>query len=168
MLRDIPRIYLMFFLFILILVLLVVWYVNTFQRDGDTLQLNDAILTTAVAEVDQTSRLYEGALILADTFEPELWKRLEQSYGKGDTVQIDYVFDDKDTRFTGVKKGTVSSPSYVIGGSGADVPRANHVSHMLGQPIKAVRVKVHQKGDKVGEWTYQSTVTVDAASKAKK
>lgn len=165
MLRDVPKIYAMIFFFVLIIVLLMVWYTNMFQRDEDTLQLNDAILSAAVSEVDQTSRLYEGALLLADTFEPTMWERLAVIYNEGDSVQFDYMFDAEDDRFDNVESDTVSSPTYIIGGTGADVPHADRVSYMTGRPVEAVRVKVKEKGDRVGEWTYTSTVTVDAASK---
>lgn len=166
MLRDIPKIYLLMFGFLAVLSLLVIWYTNAFQRDGDTLQLNDAILATAVSEVDQTSRLYEGALLLSETFEPTIWERLVTIYNEGDTIQFDYMFDAEDDRFDNVESDTVSSPTYIIGGSGADIPRIGHMEYMVGRPVQAIRVKVHEKGDKVGEWTYTSTVTVDAASKS--
>lgn len=165
MLRDVPKIYLLMFMFIALLSLLAIWYTNTFQRDEDTLQLNDAVLSAAVSEVDQMSRLYEGALLLSKTFEPALWERLGVIYAEGDSVQFDYMFDTEDDRFDNVESGTVSSPTYIIGGSEADVPRLDHVAYMTGRPIQAVRVKVRQKGDSVGEWTYTSTVAVDAASR---
>lgn len=167
MLRDVPKIYLLMFVFLGLLGLLVVWYTNTFQRDEDTLHLNDAILATAVSEVDQASRLYEGAFLLSETFETKMWERLVVVYNAGDTVQFDYKFDFGDPRFTNVEKGTVSSPTYTIGGSGSNVPRLGHVGYMTGRPVKAIRVKVHEKGDGVGKWTYTSTATVDAASKAR-
>lgn len=166
MLRDIPKVYLLMFLFIMVLSLLTVWYTNAFQRDNETLQLNDAILASAVSEVDQTSRLYPGALLLADTFETSVWNRIKHVYEDGDTVQFDYMFDTTDTRFDNIEEHTVSSPTYIIGGSGAEIPRESHAAYMTGRPIEAVRVKVHEKGDDVGEWTYTATVTVDAASDA--
>lgn len=166
MLRDVPKIYLMMFIFLGLLSLLVVWYVNTFQRDDDTLQLNSAIMAVAVSEVDQTSRLYEGALLLSETFEPVMWERLEEVYDEGDTVQFDYMFDTEDDRFDNVEAHTVSSPTYIIGGSGNDIPQVDNVSYMTGRPVEVIRVKVHKKDDKVGEWTYTSTVTVDAESKS--
>jgi hypothetical protein len=167
MLRDVPKIYLLMFVFLALLSLLVVWYMNTFQRDEDTLQLNDAILSAAVSEVDQMSRLYEGALLLANTFEPTVWDRLGAIYEEGSFVQFDYLFDAADNRFDNVESETVSSPTYILGGTGADSPRVDHVAYMTGRPVQAVRVKVRKKGDHVGEWTYTSTVTVDAASKKK-
>lgn len=167
MLRDVPKIYLLMFIFLSLFSLLVVWYTNTFQRDEDTLQLNDAILSTAVSEVDQTSRLYEGTLLLADTFEPVLWGRLGEIYEEGSFVQIDYMFDAEDDRFDNVESEMVSSPTYILGNSGADIPRVDHVAYMTGRPVLAVRVKVREKGDHVSEWTYTSTVAVDAASKSK-
>lgn len=165
MLRDIPKIYGMLFGVAVILSLLVVWYINTFQRDGNTLQLNDAILSNAVAEVDQTSRLYEGALLLNDTFELSVFHRLEEIYQEGDSVQFDYLFDTEDDRFEGVEAGTISSPTYIIGGKEEDKPQKENVTYMTGRPIEVVRVKVHKNGDKVGTWTHTSTVTVDAVSR---
>lgn len=167
MLRDIPKVYVLMFLFIFGLSILVMWYMNNFQRDGDTLQLNDAILSSAIAEVDQTSRLYQGALLLADTFEPTLFERLTEIYTEGDTVQIDYMFDIEDDRFDKVEDETISSPTYTIGGSGTDIPQAENMAYMMGHPVESVRVKVHEKGDRVGKWTYTSTITVDAASKGR-
>lgn len=166
MLRDVPKIYLLLLIFFALLSLLVVWYTDMFEKDGDTLQLNDAILASAVSEVDQTSRLYEGALLLADTFEPAVWERLTSVYDEGSSVQFDYMFDTEDDRFDNVEADTVSSPTYIIGGSGADIPRMDHVAYMTGRPIQAIRVKVRDEGDNVGEWTYTSTVAVDAASKS--
>lgn len=166
MLRDVPKIYLLMFVFLGLLSLLVVWYTNAFQRDEDTLQLNDVILSAAVSEVDQMSRLYEGTLLLANTFEPAVWDRLGAIYEDGSFVQFDYKFDDTDNRFDNVESGSVSSPTYIIGSTGVDAPSADHVTYMTGRPIQAVRVKVRTKGDRVGEWTYTSTVAVDAASKS--
>lgn len=164
MLRDIPKIYLLMFVFLTLLSLLIVWYTNMFQRDGDTLQLNDAILSTAVSEVDQTSRLYEGAFLLSATFEPVIWERITDVYEEGSSVQFDYMFDTEDDRFDNVEDHTVSSPTYIIGGAEADVPHPNHVDYMTRRPVQAIRVKVKEKGDGVGEWTYTSTVAVDAVS----
>lgn len=144
--------------------LLFTWYMNAFDRDTDTLQLNDVILTTAVSEIDQASRVYEGALLLGPTFEPVTWKRLSEQYPKESRVQFDYLFDDKDTRFTNVEPKT-SSPTYIIGGAGADVPSAKRVSYMTGRPVKAVRVKIRKAGDNVTEWTYVGTVEIDAVSR---
>lgn len=166
MLRDAPKIYLLMFIFLALLSLLVVWYTNMFQRDEDTLQLNDAILSTAVSEVDQASRLYEGAFLLSETFEPAIWERLVEVYDEGSSVQFDYMFDTEDDRFDNVEAHTVSSPTYIIGGTGADAPRVDHVTYMTGRPLQAIRVKVKEEGDSVGEWTYTSTVAVDSASKA--
>lgn len=166
MLRDVPKIYLLMFVFLGLLSLLIVWYTNTFTRDEDTLQLNDAILSATVSEVDQTSRLYEGALLLANTFEPAVWDRLGAIYEEGSLVQFDYMFDAADDRFNNVESETISSPTYIVGGTGADSPRVDHVTYMTGRPVQAVRVKVRKKGDQVGEWTYTSTVAVDSASRS--
>ncbi|WP_078598397.1 hypothetical protein [Evansella clarkii] len=165
MMRDVPKVYLLMFLSLGAMVLLVIWYLNMFQRDESTIQLNDAILSAAVSEVDQTSRLYEGALLLSETFEPTMWERLEFVYSDGDEVQFDYMFDAEDDRFDNVENHTVSSPTYIIGGTGADIPSVDHVAYMTGRPVQAVRVKVREKGDGIGEWTYTSTVAVDAASR---
>lgn len=164
MLRDIPRIYGLMFVSLLGFVALFVWYMNTFDRDTDTLQLNDVILASTVSEIDQTSRIYEGALLLAPTFEAVTWKRLEEQYEKGSRVQFDYLFDNTDTRFSGVEKNT-SSPTYILGGTGTEVPDAKRADYMTGRPVKAVRVKIQKASDKVTEWTYVATVEVDAASR---
>lgn len=165
-LRDIPRIYVLMFGFVLIVVLIMFWYSSMFHRGGDTTGLNEAILSGAVSEVDQASRIYEGALLLANTFEPTVWTDIEAQYPEGSIVQFDYMFDTSDTRFGAVENETVSSPSYKIGSSVAtDLPRADHVTYMIGRPIESVRVKIREAGETAGEWTYVSTVTVDAASK---
>lgn len=166
MLRDVPRIYGLLALAVLIVVGLT-WYAGSiFSKDTDTLQLNDVIMTTTVSEVDQTSRIYEGVLLLADTFEVATWKRIDEQYPNGSLVQFDYLFDDKDTRFS-VPNKSMSSPTYEIGGTGVKVPDVKRTNY-TGLPVKAVRVKVREKGDKVGTWTYVATVEVDAASKSKK
>lgn len=165
MLRDIPRIYLMMFGFVMVLAGLIVWYTNFFQRDSDVLQLNETVLTAALSEVDQTSRLYEGALLLADTFETTAWERLEEVYPEGSAVQFDYMFDIEDTRFDNIESTSVSSPTYYIGGESVDVPHPDTADYMTGRPIEHLRIKIREQGDKAGTWTYVSTVTVDAASK---
>jgi hypothetical protein len=154
------------FAFLAILVLLAVWYLNMFQRDDDTLQLNDTILSTVVSEVDQTSRLYEGVLLLSESFESSVWERLEVIYSEGDQVQFDYMFDIEDDRFDSVETDTTSSPTYIIGGAEIDVPSLDDASYMTGRPIKAIRVKIREKDDGIGDWTYTATVAVDAASKS--
>lgn len=181
MLRDIPRVYMMVFGSMVGFMMLFTWYMNTFDRDTDTLQLNDVVLATAVSEIDQTSRVYEGALLLAPTFESATWKRLEEQYPKGSDVQFDYLFDDKDTRFTNVEPKT-SSPTYAIGGKRNDNgswfsvpgPDPKRSSYMTGRPVKAVRVKVRTPRDELfftkkfedrSKWTYVGTVEIDAVSK---
>lgn len=171
MLRDIPKIYIMMFGLVGALFLLVIWYTNSFSRGTDTLQLNEVILSNAVSEVDPTSRIYEGALLLADTFEESVWDSLQGKYPKGSIVQFDYLFDTEDSRFDNIESETVSSVPYRLGGTDDEIPSADNeeqVSRYTGRPIKIIRVKVKEPEDKVGEWTYTATVTVDAASKASK
>lgn len=141
------------------------WYSSMFNRGSDTSALNEAILTGAVSEVDQSSRIYEGVLLLANTFEPVVWKTIQASYPEGSKVQFDYMFDTTDDRFVNLETGPVSSPTYRIGGTSAgDTPRSSHVTYMIGRPVENVRVKVSLPGDNVGEWTYVATVAVDSAS----
>lgn len=171
MLRDVPRIYLMLFGFIAVLMLLVFWYQENFSRDSDVLQLNEIILTNAVTEVDQTSRLYEGALLLSDTFEPKVWERLVDVYPACSTVQFEYKFDIDDERFDNVEEEMVQSPSYFIGGDNcvaeSDLaPSEDGSGHMTGRPIQMVQVKIKEYNDIVGEWTYVSSVIVDSASRS--
>ena len=161
MLRDIPRIYLLIFGFVTVIFLLVAWYQENFLRDSDVLQLNEIILTHAVTEVDHASRLYEGALLLADTFEPSVWISLEKHYPEGSAVQFEYVFDTEDDRFDNVESEVVPLRTYYIG---RDRPNPNDTDYMTGRPIKNVRVKINEKGDK-GDWTYVSTISVDAESR---
>lgn len=170
MLRDIPKVYVMMFFFIAVTSLLTVWYLNSFQRGTDTLQLNEVVLSSAVSEVDPTSRIYEGTLLLADTFEESVWDRLQGKYPEGSIVQFDYLFDTEDSRFDNIESETVSSVPYRLGGTDDEIPLADNeeqVSRYTGRPIKIIRVKVKEPEDKVGEWTYTATITVDAASKAK-
>lgn len=164
MLRDIPRIYLFMFAMVAIMVGLVVWYGNFFQRGSDTLQLNEVVLAASTEEVDHTSRLYQGALILNDSFETNVWERISDVYPADSHVQFDYIFNTDDPRFNNVEDGERSSPTYIIGGSGADVPNVNAAGYMTGRPIEFIRIKVKEPSDNVGEWTYVSTVTLDAAT----
>lgn len=159
MLRDIPRVYGMLLLFIGLLVGLVTWYTSSFDRDTTMLGLNEVILSSAVNQVDQSSRLHEGALLLAPDFEKDAWKRLSSMYKDGTVVQFDYKFDQTDTRFSGTPASS-ESPTYTVGGT---APTA--ATHYANHPIEAVRVKVKQEDDNVTDWTFVSTVTVDALSR---
>lgn len=168
LLRDIPKIYLMFFAFAVIIMFLTIWYVNTFQKDTETLQLNDVVLSATLSDIDQTSRIYDspGVLLLADSFETTVWERLEETYGEGAIVVFDYMFDYEDARF-GLEEADAkgSSISYKIGTD--DKPEVGNVdqsSVYTGRPVKAVRVKIRNVGDKVGDWTYTATVVVDVAN----
>ena len=153
------------FAFVGIIVLLMYWYSSMFNRGSDTSVLNEAILTGAVSEVDQASRIYEGVLLLSNTFEPVVWETIKVSYPEGSKVQFDYMFDTTDDRFVNIGTGPVSSPTYRIGGTAVgDAPRGSHVTYMVGRPVENVRVKVAVPGDNVGEWTYIATVAVDSAS----
>lgn len=151
------------FAFVAVMSLLFLWYTKNFERGSDSSSLNEALLSSAVSDVDQTSRLYPGALLLNKTFETSVWKDIQDDYPEGSAVQFDYLFDTDDSRFTNVPK-EASSPTYYIGGDKSDQPQTDKVSYMTGRPVKAVRVKVREKGDSFG-WTYTATVKVDAASK---
>lgn len=165
MLRDIPRIYMMLFTFVVIIVLIMFWYASMFHRGGDTTTLNESILSGAVSEVDQASRIYEGALLLTNTFEPTVWADIEANYPEGSIVMFDYLFDATDTRF-GAIQPKESSGVYIVGSvEPSEVPQAGDMGHMLGRPIQHVRVKIREAGETSGEWTYVSTVTLDAASR---
>lgn len=161
MLRDIPRIYLFMFAMVAVMVGLVVWYGNFFQRGSDTLQLNEVVQAASVEEIDHSSRMYQGALLLNNTFETNVWERIETVYPEGSKVQFDYVFNTDDARFNNIEDGEVSSPTYIMG---TDRPNPDHADYMTGRPIEFVRIKVSEPSDNVGEWTYVSTVTLDAAT----
>lgn len=161
MLRDIPRIYLFMFAIVAVMVGLVVWYGNFFQRGSDTLQLNEVVQAASVEEIDHSSRMYQGALLLNNTFETNVWERIETVYPEGSKVQFDYVFNTDDARFNNIEDGEVSSPTYIMG---TDRPNPDHANYMTGRPIEFVRIKVSEPSDNVGEWTYVSTVTLDAAT----
>lgn len=163
MLRDIPRMYVMMFAFVVVLVSAIVWYGNYFTRGSDTLQLNEAVLTTAVEEVDLTSRMYPGALILKDSFESNVWERLEAEYPEGSKVQFDYIFNTADPRFTNVEDGERSSPTYILGETGP-----GNVDYMTSRPIDYVRIKLSLPNEKVSQWTHISTVTLDSATDVSK
>lgn len=158
MMRDIPRVYTMIALFVGLMAFLVTSYVMAFQRDTDTLTLNEAVMSSAVAEVDQSSRLYEGALLLSRTFEADVLKRLATDYPADAEVQLDYRFDETDSRFT--TPPSSSSPVYTLGGAAP-----TSATHYVDRPVKAVRVKLRMPDDTVTDWTYVSTVTVDALSR---
>lgn len=159
MLRDIPRVYGLLLFFIILLVGLTTWYTTTFNRDTVMLGLNEVVLTTAVNEVDQSSRVYEGVLFLADTFEMATMTKLEERYADGTEIQFDYRFDQTDTRFPGVEAES-TSPLYVVGTTAPGT-----ASHYTNRPIEAVRVKVKEPSDDVTDWTNVSTITVDALSR---
>lgn len=163
MLRDIPRIYFFMFAVVAVMIGLVVWYGNFFQRGSDTLQLNEVVQASAVEEIDQSSRMYQGALLLKDTFETNVWQRISDVYPDGADVQFDYVFNTEDPRFNNVESGERSSPTYIVG-STTDRPDALDAVYMTGRPIDYVRIKVKAPDDNVGEWTYVSTVRLDAAT----
>lgn len=164
MLRDIPRIYMLMFGFVAVIVVLIYWYTSMFKQGADTTVLNEALLSGAVSEVDQSSRVYEGVLLLANTFEPVVFESINDMYPEGSVVQFDYKFDKEDDRFSGVDSATRPSPEYVIGDDTARHPQSDAVTYMLGRPILSVRVKVHEPGDEIGNWTYVSTIAVDAAT----
>ena len=165
MLRDIPRVYVLMFLFIGMLSYLVVWYVSSFQRDTDVLQLNESVLSGAVVSVDPLARIYPGALLLDASFEETVWKDIVADYPADSTVVFEYVFDTTDTRFTNVEANGTGSPPYRIGGDASEVPSAANAAYMTGRPVKAVRVKIKVPDDDVTAWTYVSTVKVDAVSR---
>lgn len=164
MLRDVPRIYLMLFGFVLIIILLVFWNKENFYRDSEVLQLNEIILTNAVTEVDQASRLYnykDGSVyMLNDTFEPAVWDRLEQVYPKGSEVMFFYTFDSSDERFDNVEDGAESN-IYEIGSNNKPTSDSGALQYMTGRPILQIEVRVREAGEKLADWTYVSSVTVD-------
>ena len=166
MLRDVPRIYLMIFGFVAVLFLLVFWYKETFYRDSDVLQLNEIILTNAVTEVDQASRLYDykdgSVYMLSDTFEPAVWDRLERIYPEGSDVMFVYTFDSNDTRFDNVEDGA-ESDIYELGTD--NKPNPDDLHYMTGRPITNIEVRIREVGEKLADWTYVSSVAVDRANK---
>lgn len=163
LLRDIPRVYLIMFSFAVGLVGLSVWYISSFNQNASTMDLNEAALTSAVSEVDKSSRLNQGAFLLSHTFEKSVWDKIEKSYAKGSVVQFDYIFDTDDDRYELIAPDE-SSPSYIVGTNKPSSDIADY-SYMTNQPIVAARVKVRKNGDKVGEWTHTATITVDSLSK---
>lgn len=180
MLRDIPKIYGLMFVFIVIVFLMTMWYRDTFDRDNDVLQLNDTLLAASVSEVDQSSRLYEGALILSETFERSAFDRLETIYKDGDKVQFEYVFDIDDERFDNVESEIVQSPVYTVGETEPKGTKAS-AKYMTGRPVQALRLKVIEGEDNIVTransdvtnpdnlvWTYEATVEVDAVSRRDK
>lgn len=161
MLRDVSRIYAMLLGFLVLVVLFVGWYSTNYSRSSDVLQLNEVLLSNAVNEVDPTSRFYEGALLLSPTFETSVWERISNHYPEGSIVCFEYLFDQSDTRFTGVPSGD-SSPDYVIG---ERMPDVSDMGHMIDKPIKFARVMVREPDEKLTDWTYTGTITVDAVSR---
>lgn len=159
MIQSIPRMYATWFLGALIAGALVVWYLNTYQRDDITLQINDAIAANTISEYDQTTRMYPGALLLNETFEHAVYVRLSDFLSNGDTIQFDYRYDTKDARFTTVPGKSSSSRIFTIGGT---APNPTSIETYVRQPLLAVRVKVHKKADRVADWTYSGTMTLDS------
>lgn len=164
MLRDIPRIYLLIFGFAVVIFLMTMWYKENFERDSDVLQLNEIILTNAVTEVDQASRMYnykQGSVFLLDySFESAVWERLEKVYPEGSDVVFTYTFDTDDVRFDNVEAHT-ESDLYTIGGENKPIANKDAMYYMMGRPILEIEVKIREKGEKVSDWTYVSSVTVD-------
>lgn len=156
MLRDIPRIYLIFFGFGMTLMLTMVLYTNAFMRGGDTLALNDIALTSAVSEIDQMSRIKEGTLVLEDTFEKKAWVQLSEKYPEGSIVRFDYLFNQNNAK--------ASSKEYSIGGSASQTPQISSAVFRDKQ-VKAIRVLVRDSSDhataKGQGWTYTSTIKLD-------
>ena len=144
------------------LFLLVFWYRENFYRDSDVLQLNEIILTNAVTEVDQASRLYDykdgSVYMLSDTFEPAVWDRLERIYPEGSDVMFVYTFDSNDTRFDNVEDGA-ESDIYELGTD--NKPNPDDLHYMTGRPITNIEVRIREVGEKLADWTYVSSVTVD-------
>lgn len=170
MLRDTPVIYLIFVVFAIVLMILSVSYINGFIRGGDTLTLNDIILTSAVSEIDELSRINEGTLVLEDTFEEKAWEELSERYPKNSEVKFDYYFEDEDSNWNAVPNNIPrkeSSDIYTVGG--ADTPSKNNIV-FADTPVKAIRIRVRKTGDKVvgdvasadtSDWTYTATVKLD-------
>lgn len=170
MLRDVPRIYLIFVAFAMALMILLVSYINGFIRGGDTLTLNDIILTSAVSEIDELSRINTGTLVLEDTFEEKAWKELSKRYPKDSEVKFDYYFEDEDNSWKAVANGIPrkkSSKLYTVGGS---VTPNKSDTAFSDTPVKAIRIRVRKTGDKVvgdvasadtSDWTYTATVKLD-------
>lgn len=159
MLRDIPRIYNIFLMFGLLLISLITVYTKTFMMNNGTLQLNELLLTSAVQEVDGSSRMYEGVLLLNNDFEKEALERAEKYYSPGSIVQFEYIFDTDHESFSGVEDGPIESPLYNLG---TDVP---DVDYLEGRPLSSVRLKVKDVNDSSKLWTYQSTIGIDVNNK---
>ena len=166
MLRDVPWTYVMMYGFLVLLVSLMTWFGSQYERGANTLQLNELLITTATTEVDQQSRVYDRALLLSDNYESAVWERIAQEYPKGTQVQFDYIFDTEDERFTDVPDGSVSSPTYIIGGEGSmDIPQQSVTGHMTDKPVLYTRVKIRTPDTSMSNWTYISTIGLDALSR---
>lgn len=137
------------------------WYTLGFEKDTEVLQLNDVVLTNAMSEMDQASRLYGyengSVFMLRDTFEEKIWQRILGVYDTGSIVQFDYVFDIDDERFE-VPHEVEFSTEYVLG---TDSPTKADMVDVVNKPITHIRVKVKDSGDEIGDWTYTGTVAVD-------
>lgn len=141
------------FAFVMVLALLSYFYVTNFYQGEQTLDLNEFVLTSAVSEVDQIARLYEGSFLLSDNFEPRLWERFEKEYPENSEIRVEYDYDTEDDRFGDIPDG--DSSTYFVG-EGVDIQ-----AEYTGKPIKDITVRVKKAGDRVGNWTYVSTITVD-------
>lgn len=150
------------FSFFIVLMFTLVSYTSDFIRGGDSLALNDIALTSAVSEIDQMSRLNEGTLILEDSFEEKAWSDIAEKYPDGSEVQFDYYFDQDRGDFEGVPE-KLSSELYEIANK---TPRDSSAV-FIGKPVKAIRVKIRDAGDKVTSdgkgWTYTSTIKLDVS-----
>lgn len=168
MMRDVPKIYLIFFTFAILLMILTVSYATGFIRGGDTLSLNDIVLTSAVSEIDEMSRLKKGTLVLKDTFETKAWEGLVEKYPEGSKLEFVYLFDNDDDFYNKPVPEQAKSDLYEIGGS--QIPEESSTV-FKDLPVKAVRLRVKKAGDKAiedmengPEWTYTSTIKLDVAN----
>lgn len=162
MLRDTPKIYMMFFALVLGIAMITLNYSNNFNKGASSLQLNEVILSSAVENMDYQSRMHQGAMLLTAGFEDSVWGRIVNHYPDGFKVQFAYLFDITDARFTGTPSGVVKSPTYVVGGAS---PLTQTKTHMLGFPVRALKLYIKDPNDNATEWTYTATIKVDAQSR---
>lgn len=158
MMRDIPQVFLFMFLGVAGIMLIFTNYVRGFTVDDEVLTLNTSVRMALTSETDEASRVYTGVAFLSRSFESTLWSELSEVYPDGSLVEILYVFDHEDARFSDrTIEHRRSSGVYQIG---RDAP-PTYVNYLQWKPLEVIRVRVKLPTDNVDEWTYQTTVKVD-------
>lgn len=160
MLRDIPKTMFLLIVFMFAFALSIIWFTTSFNKDSQSLDLTETVLSSALSEMDQTSRMYDGVYMVNDSFEVVVVESLDGSFGMDNaTIEFDYMFDTEDSRFNNLPE-FASTGDYKIGSKN---PKPENMSAIIGKPVTAIRVRIDTDGG--NRWTHTATVDVDIESK---